>query len=141
MELHGGSNPMSEVFFALCKEVDTPVSLSAWLRFKHSHKELSEMELPVADYLECHAARFKKDYMVVSFLSKWKGLDTGVDLEAVAIQKFRDSEDQCKAANQFLRQIRQSGFNPINAVLYSAKRKIANLLGPVSLHCIDRYFG
>ncbi|DAD52682.1 TPA_asm: RNA-directed RNA polymerase [ssRNA phage SRR7976301_6] len=141
MDLHRGSDPMGEVFFALCKEVDTPISLSAWLRFKYSQKELSEMELPVADYLECHAARFKQEYMVTSFLSKWKGLDTGVDLEAVAIQKFRDSEDQCSAANRFLRQIRQSGFHPINAVLYTAKRKIANLLGPVSLHCIERHFG
>jgi len=135
-------NCVSEVFFALCKEADTPVSLSSWLRFKYSHKEYLEQELPIGDYLEKDIDRFKRDYCVVSALSKWKGLTTGVDLESVALGKFARSEMQCSEANKTLRRERLfPSDGEISARIFRAKMKIARVLGPFSLHCIAPFFG
>lgn len=140
--MHSSSNLMDEVFFALCKQADTPISLSAWLRYKYSHKELLELDMKFGDYLECDVQRLRKDYACVSFLSKWKGLNTGVDLEAVAIQKFTSSEVQCKETNERLRRSRVSPIKGTFASrIYLAKRKIARLLGPFSLFAIEPYFG
>lgn len=140
--MHADSHPMREIFFSLCKETDTPIALSAWLRFKYSHKEFLELDLPVGDYLEWDVDRFKRDYAVSVFLSKWKGLETDFDLEAVALSKFATSELQCKETNRRLRAERRAPSDGlISSRIYRAKRKIAKLLGPFSLHCIDTHFG
>ncbi len=129
---------MDEVFFALCKQVDTPVSLSAWLRYKYSHSELADMAVRPRDYV--HAATFASDYAVVSYLSKYKGLNTGADLKAVAIQKFTSSELVCKETNKRLRNATQ--LTPeLASVIHRAQRKIAKLLGPFSLFCIRDTYG
>jgi len=37
---------MREIYFSLCKSVDTPVSLGAWLRFKYSmYESLARMDI------------------------------------------------------------------------------------------------
>lgn len=133
---------MSEVFFALCKELDTPFTLSAWLRFKYDPKSLLEFDIPVGDYLEKDTRRFAGDYCVFSALSKWKGLNTEVDLEAVALGKFAQTEMVCKETNKRLRSERLRPTNgQMSARLFLAKQKIAKLLGPFSLHCISPFFG
>lgn len=121
---------MGEVFFALCKAVNTPVSLGCWLRYKYSHTELASMDIHPRDYTS--STHFKNDYMCVSFLSKYKGLNTGIDLEAVALQKFKQSEDQCEETNARFRG-KQSTVTPLlGRVFHLAQRKIADLLGPLN---------
>jgi len=138
--MHNGSSRMSEIFFALCKTVDTPISLGAWLRFKHDQLALAEMELPIGDYLDAHA--FRLDYLVVSFLSKWKGLETGLDLKAEALRRFASSESSCAETNRRIIESRKGGLDPtISAIISMAKRKISSLLGPFSVFCIDERFG
>ena len=140
MDKQIGCSQVGEIFFALCKSVDTPISLGAWLRFQHNQLALAEMEIPIGDYLSADA--FKLDYLVVSFLSKWKGLATGLDLEAEALRKFDTSEESCRETNLRIRDGRKKGIDPfISAVLFTAKRKIASLLGPFSLFCLDNKFG
>jgi hypothetical protein len=136
-----GYSHMREVYFALCKSVNTPVSLGAWLRFENGeHLDLAKLEVRADNYLDANA--FRKDYLVVSFLSKWKGLETGLDLEAEALQKFATSETLCKQTNRDLRKWRKESFDALlGGVLFSAKRKIARLLGPFSLFCVDEGFG
>ncbi len=136
-----GFNPMDEVFFALCKRTDTPVSLSAWLRYKYDRKALLELEVNASDYLQEDHYRFSLDYAVVSFLSKWKGHNIGVDKSAVALQKFVTSEERCAATNGSLRTSRSKAIDPsVASVLYTARRKISRLLGPLSLHAIEPFF-
>jgi len=124
---------MGEVYFALCKSIDSPQSLGCWLRYKHGEiRALAELEIEPADYLT--SAAFRKDYLVTSYLSKYKDLATGIDLKAVALRKFYDSEEECSQTNRRLRQCRASGVYPLglSQVLSLASRKIARLLGPFS---------
>jgi len=131
---------VSEVFFALCKTVDTPVSLGAWLRYKFSHTELSTMDIRPGDYRD--PSSFFADYAVVSYLSKYKGLKTGVNLEEEALRKFTTSEAQCRETNERLRVHRACGFKPrLSSVLHGAQRKIARLLGPFSILKVADLYG
>lgn len=135
---------MDAVFYALCKDVDSPISLGLWMRYKYGeHKQLAEYDIPVRDYRECDSRRFSGDYLVSSFLSKWKGLQTGTDTEAVALQKFRTSEDTCRETNIRLRRFR-SGISSdagVEQVLYLAQRKISRLLGPFAYSRIVTHSG
>ena len=131
---------MREVFFALCKKVDSPVSLGAWLRFEHDQLALAKMEINPNDYQD--ASSFAADYLVVSFLSKWKGLQTGLDLDEEALQKFITSENICFKTNQRIRKARCEPIDEFTASIISmAKRKISVLIGPCSLHKVEPWFG
>jgi len=131
---------MSEIFFALCKSIDSPISLGAWLRFKHNQLALAELRVDPRDYL--NAQRFRQDYCVVSFLSKWMGLNTGIDLESVALQSFATSEAQCKESNSRIKRSRTEAIEPLlSSVIFTAKRKIQRLLGEFSLFKIEPWFG
>jgi len=131
---------MGEVFFALCKSVNSPVSLGAWLRYKYSHTELASMDINPRHYTS--ASAFKYDYAVVSFLSKFKGLHTGIDLEAVALQKFKQSEDQCRETNKRFRHIQTADLTPsAHSVLYAAQLKIASVLGRLDISSIVKKCG
>jgi hypothetical protein len=132
-------NRIREIFFALCKSVDSPVALGAWLRFQHNQLALAEMEIKAADYLS--SSQFELDYAIVSFLSKYKGLQTGMNLESEALQRFTTSEEVCRESNIRIKGARKNGIDPfVSSVLWLAKRKIAKLLGPYcsSLHT-ERY--
>jgi hypothetical protein len=140
MKTQDGYTRMSKVYFALCKSIDTPVSLGAWLRFKHNQLALAEMEIAPGDYLDADA--FRLDYLVVSFMSKWKGLSTGLDLEAEAIRKFTTSEELCKLSNERIKLSRVSAISPnTSAIIHMAARKIARLLGDFDWEKIEPGFG
>jgi len=130
---------MGEVFFALCKKVDSPVSLGAWLRYKYSHAELASMEINPRDYT--NADSFKLDYSVVSLLLKWKGLKTNVDLDDAALQKFTLAEVNCAETNKRFRRLETVRNGRLHGYLHSAQRKISSLLGPFSRFCIDQKYG
>lgn len=128
-----------EVFFALCKSVDSAVSLGAWLRYKYSHPELASMEISPRDY--CSPRDFQSDYAIVSFLSKSKELKTGIDLEEAALLKFTSSEAQCRETNQRFRKLETVRNGRLHGVLHSAQRKISKLLGPFSMFCVTENYG
>lgn len=125
-----------KMFFSLCKAVDTAISLGAWLRFKHDQRALAEFKVNPRDYLDPIA--FEKDYLITSFLRKWVGLNTGIDLEAVALESFAANEETCRQSNLRIRRSRNSPIKEnLASYLYDAKRKIALLLGPFSLFKVD----
>lgn len=131
------SNSTSEVFFALCKGIDTPRSLGAWLRMKYGEeRQLSELTCNPDDYNSPDS--FFCDYVVSAFLSKSKDLDTGVDTRAEALRRFATAEEQCKLSNERIRSWAERGQNPrLSGVFHAAQRKIAKLLGPFSIFCVD----
>jgi hypothetical protein len=140
MDKRKGYPPINEVFFALCKSVDTPVSLGCWLRFKFNQLDLASFEVNPRNYLD--SASFKADYQCIAFLSKYKGLNTGLDLEAEAMKKFTTSEAVCKRTNERFKSGRATGFTePIEHVLHIARRKIARMLGVYSFDKISPGFG
>jgi hypothetical protein len=128
MQSANGFSRLSEVYFALCKAVDTPVSLGLWLRFKHGeHKQLAEFSLRPEWY--CSAWQFHLDYICSEYLSKYIGLDTGVDKSAVALRGFATYEESCRKTNSRIREGRFRGCSPrVESVLHTTRRKIANLL-------------
>jgi hypothetical protein len=126
------SQTMSKVFLSLCETADTPVSLSAWLQFKYSHESLAGFRLNPRDYTD--PAAFSKDYLISTFLRKWKGLVTGIDTGKVAIDKFRLADEQCLSTNRrLLGLVEDPSRSRAEAILHSAKRKISAILGPFSL--------
>jgi hypothetical protein len=140
MDEHTDLSRVSKMYFALCKSVDTPVALGAWLRFKYNHLALAEMEISPSNYL--NASSFAADYLVVNLLCKYKGLKTGLDLEEEALRRFTASEAQCRESNNRIKASRVSGINPFTAaVISTAARKIARLLGPFDDSLLERGFG
>lgn len=129
---------IGEVFFALCKSIDTPVSLGCWLRYKYSHTELASCSIEPRNYSDY--ATFYKDYICVSYLSKYSGLDTGIDLEAVALQKFTTSEAACRRTNIRLRSEIGSRTR-FEQYIHTARRKISRLLGEFSVDKISCHYG
>lgn len=121
---------VGRVFKELCVSFDTPRSLAAWLLYDSGeHKQLAQLSINPSDYL--HHWDFYKDYIISKYLSKYKGLKTGVDLRGTALQKFNDSEASCKSTNTRLRQARLEGISPsVSAVIFTAQRKIASLITP-----------
>jgi len=129
--MHKPSQAFREVFFSFCKAIDTPVSLKCWLLYKYEeHLELAKVSIKAENYTDPET--FSKDYGVVSFCAKYTGLKTNVDLEAVAYDSFRKAEISCSKTNYRFRSLRsgklQSGYERI---LHDARRKIADVLGPV----------
>lgn len=132
MSMQNQFTGVGEVYFALCKGVDTPYALGMWIRFRDDFRSFLEAEMPKpADYLDADA--FGDDYAVYCFLSKWKGIDGVFDLEAEALLRFDASEAQCKLTNERIRAFRRSPIKgDIELVVANAKRKISGLLGPFS---------
>jgi len=136
-----GYNLMGEVFFSLCKTVDSPRSLGKWLRFKHGCEDVIESNCDPKDYEEYAVDSFRKDYLIDSFLSKWKGFDFGIDLEAVAIRKFNISEERCKTVNLRLLAARSECIDPVLSSRIARMRwHIGKLLGGFSLAKIRPYY-
>lgn len=136
---HEESSLMGEVYLALCESVNSPISLGCWLRFKHNQLALANFDLPVRDYQD--RVRFEQDYLVASYLSKYKGLKTDLDLEAEALQRFKSSEQTCRLANSRLKSC-DEGLDPfLSEVFHLAQRKIASLLGPFSYFCVSPWLG
>lgn len=130
---------IGEVFFALCKSIDTPVSLSAWLRYKYSHSELASMAIRPRDYT--NRDEFFVDYICTKFLAKSVELNTGIDLETVALQKFIAAEARCKETNSLFRRLATVRNERLHRYLHTAQRKIAKLLGPFSMFTITEGYG
>ena len=88
------------VFYDLCSCVDSPVSLGLWLRYSMAPYELATASINPLDYN--NSASFSGDYACLSFLRKWKGLRTGIDLRQEALLGFGKSEESCAAVNRRL---------------------------------------
>lgn len=132
-----GFSRLGEVYFALCKAVDTPVSLGLWLRFKHGeHEQLARYSSRPEWY--CSAWSFQLDYLCAEYLSKYIGLETGLDVEAEALRGFATHEESCRMTNRRIAEGRLRGCSPrVDSVLFAAQRKIANLLRECS---VDKWF-
>lgn len=113
--------------------LDTPLSilLASLIRQKDFTMviELCDNFTP-HDYTDLEL--FRRDYLAVSLLSKNPEMDLGVDRAQSAINKFRTSELSCEAVNNTLESLLVTGFSDTAAVMFMARRKIANLLPELS---------
>jgi hypothetical protein len=125
---------------ALCESVASPRALTVAILSKYGEdRQLAELSIDPRHYL--HAETFRLDYLVTSYLSKWIGLDTGIDLRGEALSSFRKAELMCSETNHLF-ELRKKGlfsFRPFTErVLSRARSKIANVLYGFSVkECID----
>lgn len=120
---------LGQIYFALCKSVDSPCSLAAWMKYKYGeHSALVSSQVNPADYT-C-ADDFQLDYGILSFVKKFTGLKTGIDTRAVALLKLKQSEARCREFNVKLK-------NPlprnVEGVLLHARRLACSILGPLNV--------
>lgn len=133
-------NLFGEVYFAICKAVNTPTSLAHWLCYRDNQRELLSLPVDPSTYVD--PKTFALDYGVKSLVSKYKGLDTGIDTAAVAIDSFIRAEEQCRMTNKRIRESRSTVINPLAAGgIFTARRKIQNLLGKFSWSKVRPYYG
>lgn len=119
-----------EVFFALCKSVDTPCSLGLWLRWKYGVFMTEKPAMPRPELYDS-AYSYSVDYLCYSYLSKVELENTEVDVEAVALAGFKaDEAFNAETARRF-RGYTAGGASPsANTLIHAVSRKIAAILGP-----------
>jgi hypothetical protein len=89
------------------------------------------LEVEIEPLRYSNVTDFANDYLIVSYLSKWKGLATGIDKAAVALDKWILVEDKMRLTNQRLRVGLSS--NGAEGAILLARSKIARILGPLDL--------
>lgn len=130
-----GSDAMAPVVLALCERINTPRALSVWLCFKYNQKAL--LDLPPADIADNNSQSFQLSYFLSEYLSKYKGLRVGVDTAAVALEKWKLSEQRCRDVNVAFSESKLRPFSSrVECILFGARRKIAQVLGKVHLPSI-----
>lgn len=138
--MHKGSHLIGEVFFALCKSIDTPRSLAAWMLYKYKeHQQLAELSSD--SWAFDNADSFHMDYIVTSFLRKWKGLKVAVNRKDEALRRFATAEDDCRRTNERFRSYASGQADPGADVIHIARRKIARVLGPFSVSKCMKHVG
>lgn len=123
---------VSLAFARMCSSIDTPRSLAAHLMFLHGeHLQLAQLEINAANYLENDYHHFRDDYLVTEYLSKFEGLNTGVDTEVVALQAWLASEKACRLTNKRIRGIYDGSEIPteILDIIARAQSKIEGCIG------------
>lgn len=123
---------MGEVFFALCKSIDTPVALGCWLRWKYNQTDLAEKRVHPLQYHTIDT--FLPDFVVTSYLKKYEALETNTDRGVVALSSFAGAERHCQTTNELYRDPQLRGISPrVHGILHAMQRKIAAVLGPLEI--------
>jgi len=99
----------------------------------------------VPDYSTSSVADIIEIRQVLAFYQKRDDLDLGVDKEAVAYEKYIDAELLCAQTNYIFKMWSRGRFQfrpRVEAVLHSAQRKIASILGDVpDLSQLEVHYG
>lgn len=120
------------------KVVDSALSQRMLESLKSDPLSFVNTQIDPKGYLD--AEDFRKDYLCVEMLSKYKYLDLQIDREKVALTKFLASEDQCRLTNKRLSSSRTLNWKT-TSIFEMARRKIECLLGPFDWNEAERYFG
>lgn len=117
------------------------LAVKALLRAR-DFKGLCLFELDYSDVQPSDAMHLRQ---ILAFFQKRSDLDLEIDKEAVAWDKFVESERRCAETNDIFRKYFAGGFQfppRVESVLFRAQRKIASILGDVpSLEQLRMRFG
>lgn len=107
---------------------------------KKDYSKLTASSIDPADYGSSHD--FAVDYLLTSFLKKFRDFDLGIDREAAAYQKWLVAEESCNRTNFFFRNLWSSGDNPFPARVHQSislmQQKISQILGEVDYSFIRK---
>lgn len=111
--------------------IDTPISLSVYLRHKYKVDELPDV-IP-SNYVTAHA--YMQDAQAVALYSKSKDFSDR-DTRAVALASWHSAENQCRETNK---RFRENLFREkeTRAVLFTARAFCSRVLGTYSFKPID----
>lgn len=125
------SDCMIAVVQSICEAVNSPRSLAAWLCLKYDHKAYLDLE---AVNMHRSSGVVLLDYLVSEALRKYKGLQTGIDTQAVAIDGWKAAECRCLETNRTIKEkwLRGEISSRAQELLFKAQRKIATILGPLN---------
>lgn len=113
----------------LCETIDTPYSLAASLCLQYQEwGEYLALKLDPANYED--PGNFAADYLVSQVLRKHPDMPLGIDRYAVALQSFKDSEEQCRLTNLRL----DTSKDPR---IHSVAREVDRILGPLRRADLD----
>lgn len=116
---------------ALAKEIlsnlQTPLSNQMLASLSQGPNALVSTSVDPKGYAS--AEDFRRDYLATEMFSKYPKWDLGIDRQKVALEKFKESEDQCRITNTRFRSPRAWPYGTA-AVVHTACRKIQELLGP-----------
>lgn len=118
----------------LCSSVNSPFSLKVYLLAEHREwSQLLDLEIDPGTYRS--ARRFRNDFLVASYLSKWVGWDNYVvvDKKRAALGKFSSAEERNRETTYRLRNHSHVPNMRAERILFLAQRKISEILGPFSL--------
>lgn len=126
------SDVATQVVLGFCEACNTPRSLAVWLLWRHNeHLQLLELSshpsiIDGGNGFGPSVDTFSRNYAISSFLKKYKGLSTGIDLVSTAIGTWRSAEVTCRNSNL---RIRSTAFEPaVERVIFNARRKISAVL-------------
>lgn len=117
------SDVVRKIFNSLCRLIDSPLARS--LKKLDDAALVRSLSIDPSTFTD--ANDFRQNYLLVSYLSKYKGLNTMIDTKAVALASFTAGESVCASTNLRFRQNRPSIVDP---VIYRARQLVAKLLGP-----------
>lgn len=119
-----------------------PVALDILAKsFRKDWLGIVNADLDPSNYDSCED--FRRDYLAVSLLSKFPNFDTGIDLDAAAMQKFLLAESECAAASKRLGKRYVTGVRSSitpESILHLAREKIARVLGSFSWDSAESHF-
>lgn len=123
-----------EVFREICISLDTPVSLSCYLLLKYGErKQLLMKTLSPLSYND--PEQFRDDYLIVSLLQKSQSISLGNDLELESFDSYLKQESVNALTEERLKILKAiRGITSVtwNSVIFTASKKIQDLLGPFS---------
>lgn len=131
--LRVASEATSELVLDFLESLDCPRSLTVYMLFKYSeHEQLADLVCDPLAYR--NVSDFRDAYAASKFLSKYKDLSLGYDLDDVALTKFNKFELGCKHTNSRFKDLGADPlFNgPVVWLHNAVKRKIAQILGEIS---------
>ncbi len=131
--MHSSDRAEVSVMLDLCTKVNSAFSLKVFLLIRHNCLQLDDLEIDPSLYLD--PFKFKSDYLISSYLSKWKGWENGIDLHTVAIDSWKADERKNLLTNSTLKSLRSVNHQDDagNSLLMRVARKISRILGPFNL--------
>lgn len=133
MQTH--QSPEVAAMLLLCKKVDNELARKVVDYIHNRDQAILHLRLDPRVYSSAHT--FAQDYLIVNFLSKWKGFSKwfNIDTKSVALTSWTASEECCRETNISLRSHYGTNFRsfPASYVLNIARRKISEILGELQV--------
>lgn len=128
---------------SMCRAIDSPFARKLDSDISSGDRDLgiANSRLDPSTYVSWTS--FRDDYLLSSILTKYPGLNTGLDLKEIGLRSFLGSESACLSANNRLVRPLASSLTScltMHSVMFTARRKIGRLLGPFSWDRAEEHF-